>query len=83
MLLITTATSIYHIIKLFFFEVAIFTILQSFENSLKDLEPMESLRKNIQDKNHSMRAIGQKMDEIHSRQMDIKNESEQYQDTIR
>ena len=57
--------------------------MQSFENSLKDLEPMDSLRKKIQEKNNHMRLIAQKMDEIHTKQMDIKNESEQYRDAVR
>ena len=58
-------------------------IMQSFENSLKDLEPSDSVRRKIQERNRRMRMIGQQMDEIHTKQMDIKNESEQYQDTIR
>lgn len=57
--------------------------MQSFENSLKDLEPSDSVRRKIQEKNHRMRIIGQQMDEIHTKQMDVKNESEQYQDAIR
>jgi prefoldin subunit 5 len=66
--------------------VAVYTLdltMQSFENSLKELEPSDSVKRKIQEKNQRMRIIGQQMDEIHTKQMDIKNESEQYRDTIR
>jgi septation ring formation regulator EzrA len=57
--------------------------MQSFENSLKELEPSDSVKRKIQEKNQRLRAIVQQMDEIHTKQMDIRNESEQYRDTIR
>ena len=57
--------------------------MQSFENSLKQLEPFESVRRKIQEKNQRILIIGQQINEIHTKQMDIKNESEQYRDTIR
>ena len=63
--------------------VLFFPIMQSFENSLKELEPPDSLRKKIQEKNHQMRQISEEINEIHTKQMDIKNESEQYRDAIR
>ena len=57
--------------------------MQSFENSLKELEPPDSLKRKIQEKNHQMRQISEEINEIHTKQMDIKNESEQYRDAIR
>ena len=60
-----------------------FCNIQTFENSLSELEPMESLRHKIQEKNTAMREIAKQLGDVRDKQMDIGNEREQYQDVIR
>ena len=59
------------------------SLLQSFENSLSDLEPLNSLKRKIQEKNTRMRDIGRQLGEIRTKQMEIKDEREQYDDAMR
>ena len=63
--------------------LCLFSIVQTFENSLSELEPPDSLKRKIHEINQRIRDIAQKSGEIHAKQMDIANEREQYQDTIR
>ena len=57
--------------------------MQTFENNLSELEPLDSLKQKIHEINQRIRDIAKKTGEIHAKQMDIANEREQYQDTIR
>ena len=57
--------------------------MQTFENNLSELEPPDSLKQKIHEINQRIRDIAKKSGEIHAKQMDIANEREQYQDTIR
>ena len=57
--------------------------MQSFENSLTELEPFESVKRKIQEKNVLIREIARKSGDIRTKQQDINNEREQYQDVIR
>ena len=57
--------------------------LQSFENSLSDLEPLNSLKRKIQQKNTEMRDISRQLGEIRAKQVEIRDEREQYDDAMR
>ena len=57
--------------------------LQSFENSLSELESLESLRRKVHDKNACLRDVAEQLAEVRTKQMDISSERQQFQDAIR